>query len=98
MLSVAAFQLIDSVINCTNGLLRGLGRQQFAACVVFAVNYLFAVPFAIWLELGAPGLELRGLWIGLGCGMCLTAVAETAYLKTISWQDCVDGVKEREGV
>ncbi|KAH7026328.1 MATE efflux family protein [Microdochium trichocladiopsis] len=104
MLSVAAFQLIDAVINCTNGLLRGLGRQQFAAGVVFAVNYLGAVPLALWLELGSgnttigPRLELSGAWIGLGCGMCLTAVVETVYLKTMNWQACVESAKRREGV
>lgn len=102
MLAVAAFQVIDSVINCTNGLLRGLGKQQFAAVVVFVVNYLGAVPLALWLELGTDeaawwGAGLTGTWIGLGCGMCLTAVVEVLYLTSkLDWQSCADGVKERE--
>ena len=98
MLSVAVFQLIDSIMSCTNGMLRGLGRQQFAAIVVFVVNYLGAVPLALWLELGAPDLQLNGIWIGLGAGMCLIAIAETTYMKTIRWQDCVESVKRREGM
>ncbi|WXC45592.1 hypothetical protein QX201_005295 [Fusarium graminearum] len=96
MVTVACFQIIDSVICGTNGVLRGLAKQSVAAWVVLAVNYLAAVPFAIWLELGSPDLKLDGLWIGLGSGMVIIAGIECAYMKWISWQDCVDDVKERE--
>lgn len=96
MVTVACFQIIDSIICGTNGVLRGLAKQSVAAWVVLAVNYLGAVPFAIWLELGSPSLKLDGLWIGLGSGMVVIAVIECAYMKWISWQDCVDDVKERE--
>ncbi|KAI1101046.1 MATE efflux family protein [Jackrogersella minutella] len=96
MLTVGVFQIIDAIICCTNGLLRGLGRQSVAAWVVFAVNYLGAVPLAMWLELGSPGLELNGVWIGLGSGMVLIAAVEGIYMKTLRWQDCVASAKMRE--
>ncbi|WQF80558.1 Putative multi antimicrobial extrusion protein [Colletotrichum destructivum] len=98
MLAVAAFQLIDSIINGCNGVLRGLGRQSVAAFIVFVVNYLAAVPIAVWLELGSPALELDGAWLGLGGGMVVIAVIECVYLKVIRWQDCVESVREREGL
>ncbi|OTB03011.1 hypothetical protein M426DRAFT_322239 [Hypoxylon sp. CI-4A] len=98
MLTVGVFQIIDAIICCTNGLLRGLGRQSVAAWVVFIVNYIGAVPLAMWLELGSPSLELNGLWIGLGCGMVLIATVEAIYMKTMRWQDCVASVKLREGL
>ncbi|KAM5341479.1 hypothetical protein ACJ41O_014510 [Fusarium nematophilum] len=96
MLAVAVFQIIDAVICGTNGVLRGLAKQSVAAWVVLAVNYLAAVPFAIWLELGSPDLKLDGLWIGLGSGMVVIAVTECAYMKWIDWKDCVVEVRERE--
>ncbi|KAM0355637.1 hypothetical protein ACHAPU_000022 [Fusarium lateritium] len=96
MLTVAGFQIIDSIICGTNGVLRGLAKQSVAAWIVLAVNYLAAVPLAMWLELGSPDMKLDGLWIGLGSGMVITAVIECSYMKWISWQDCVDDVKERE--
>ena len=96
MVAVACFQVIDSIICGTNGVLRGLAKQSIAAWVVLAVNYLAAVPFAIWLELGSPDLKLDGLWIGLGSGMVIIAIIECVYMKWISWQDCVNDVKERE--
>ncbi|RYO94336.1 hypothetical protein DL764_007853 [Monosporascus ibericus] len=98
MLAVSVFQVIDAIICGTNGMLRGLGRQSVAACVVFAVNYLAAVPLAIWLELGPPDLRLNGIWIGIGSGMVLIAVIETLYMKLLRWQDCVDTAKMREGL
>ncbi|KAF5023667.1 hypothetical protein F66182_4287 [Fusarium sp. NRRL 66182] len=96
MLAVACFQVIDAIICGTNGVLRGLAKQSVAAWVVLAVNYLAAVPCAVWLELGSPDMKLDGLWIGLGSGMVIIAVIECAYMKWISWQDCVDDVRERE--
>ncbi|KAK7427583.1 hypothetical protein QQZ08_005858 [Neonectria magnoliae] len=96
MLVVAAFQIIDAVSNGCNAMLRGLGRQSVAAWVVLVVNYLAAVPLAIWLELGSPNMKVDGVWIGLGCGMVLIAVVECGYMKWISWQACVDDVRQRE--
>ncbi|KAI8961928.1 MATE efflux family protein [Daldinia sp. FL1419] len=98
MLAVGVFQIIDAIICCTNGILRGLGRQSVAAWVVLIINYVATVPVTIWLELGAPGLELDGVWIGLGSGMVLIAIVEGFYMKTLRWQDCVASVKLREGM
>ncbi|KAF7551282.1 hypothetical protein G7Z17_g5144 [Cylindrodendrum hubeiense] len=94
--ALSAFQIIDSIICGCNAVLRGLGRQSIAAWVVLAVNYLGAVPLAVWLELGSPDMKVEGIWVGLGCGMVLIAVIECWYMKWISWQDCVDDVRERE--
>ncbi|KAH7133168.1 mate-domain-containing protein [Dactylonectria estremocensis] len=96
MLAVAGFQIIDAIICGCNAMLRGMGRQSVAAWVVLAINYLGAVPFAIWLELGSPNLKIDGIWIGIGSGMVLIAVTECWYMKCISWQECVDDVRERE--
>ncbi|KAI1258498.1 MATE efflux family protein [Xylariaceae sp. FL1019] len=97
MLALCVFQVIDSLICYTNGMLRGLGRQSVAAWVVIIINYCGAVPLAIWLELGPSGLKLNGLWIGIGSGMLVVFAIESIYMKCLRWQDCVDGVKEREG-
>ncbi|KAI1343476.1 MATE efflux family protein [Xylariaceae sp. FL0016] len=97
MMAVSFIQIIDSLNCCTNGVIRGLGKQSVAAWVVNVVNYFAAVPLAIWLELGSPGLKLDGVWIGLGSGMVITVVVESLYMKMLRWQDCVDIVKLREG-
>lgn len=96
MLVVAAFQVVDAVTCGANGLMRGLGRQDVAACIVFTVNYLGAVPFGIWLELGPLHMELDGIWIGFGLGIMLTGLLESLYMRLMNWQNCVDSVRKRE--
>ena len=91
ILSVSFFQIAEATMCGTNGLLRGLGRQSFAACVVFVVNYLAAVPLALWLELGSPGWGLDGFWLGLPIGMLVISCIEAVYMKFIRWDRCVDG-------
>ncbi|KAH7153559.1 mate-domain-containing protein [Dactylonectria macrodidyma] len=89
MFAVGAFQVIDSILCGCNGILRGLGRQSVAAWVVFAVNYLVAVPFAIWLELGPLKMGLNGVWVGLGSGMVVIGAIEVVYMRVIDWQTCI---------
>lgn len=92
----AVFEVIDSVACGTNGLLRGLGKQGAAAYIAVGVNYLEAVPLAMWLELGAPALGIDGVWIGFGSGVALTIGLECLYVRLLDWQGVVDKVKCRE--
>ncbi|KAJ0123353.1 mate efflux family protein [Diaporthe amygdali] len=92
----AVFEVIDSVVCGTNGLLRGLGKQSAAAYIAVSVNYLEAVPLAMWLELGSPALGIDGVWVGFGSGVALTIVLECLYVRLLDWQSVVDKVKCRE--
>lgn len=97
-LTVALFQAIDSILGGTNGMMRGLGRQDIAAWIVTVGNYAGSVPLAFWLELGPPRMGLDGLWIGFAAGSVIIIVAEGTYMRWLRWQDCVDIVKAREDV
>lgn len=94
----AVFEIIDSLVCGTNGLLRGLGKQSAAAFIAVSINYLEAVPLAIWLELGAPALGIDGVWIGFGSGVALTIALECLYVRCLDWQGVVDNVKCREDI
>lgn len=95
-LTVAIFQFVDAVVCGANGMMRGLGRQDVAAWIVFVVNYAGAVPLALWLELGPLGWGLDGVWIGFAAGQVITGILETVYMRWLKWQTCVDSVKARE--
>jgi MATE family multidrug resistance protein len=95
MTAAAFFQLIDSIMCGCNGLLRGLGRQSVAAWVALVANYAVGVPLAVWLELGEWHFGLKGVWIGLGSGLFVSAFVEAIYIKMIDWQRCVDSVRSR---
>ncbi|KAI0505210.1 MATE efflux family protein [Xylaria bambusicola] len=94
MVVVSLYQIIDAFICWTNGILRGLGRQSVAACVVIAVNYCAAVPLALWLELGPPGFALNGAWLGIASGMVIIAIIECFYIKLLDWDRCVGRVRK----
>ncbi|KAF4446979.1 hypothetical protein F53441_9450 [Fusarium austroafricanum] len=96
MLVVAMFQVVDAILCGCNGVLRGLARQSVAAWVVFFINYLAAVPFAIWLELGPLHLGLKGVWSGMIGGMCIIAIIEVIYMIKVDWRGSVEMVKSRE--
>ncbi|KAF5018398.1 hypothetical protein F66182_9627 [Fusarium sp. NRRL 66182] len=96
MLAVAAFQVVDSIICGCNGVLRGLARQSVAAWAVFFVNYLAAVPLAIYMELGPWQMGLNGVWIGLGSGFVVVASIEIIYMIRVDWRSSVEMVKARE--
>lgn len=97
-LTVALFQAVDSVLGGTNGMMRGLGRQDIAAWIVTVGNYAGSVPLAFWLELGPPKLGLDGLWIGFAVGSVIVILVEGTYMRWLKWQNCVDSVKDREDV
>lgn len=58
------------------------------------VNYLFAVPLALYLELGDPDMGIRGLWLSLGIALALITVIESLVTKARSWNGCVIETQE----
>lgn len=98
LITVAIFQIVDSIVCGTNGMMRGLGRQDIAAWIVFILNYAGAVPLAIWLELGPWDWKLEGVWIGFGIGQVATIFLEAVYMRWLDWQICVEKVKAREEI
>ncbi|CAH0037920.1 unnamed protein product [Clonostachys solani] len=96
-LGLALFQIVDALSSGCNGVLRGLGCQSVAAWIVLAINYLGAVPLAIWLEIGPPDLKLGGLWYGLGSGMVFIVLIEIIYMRWINWEDRIYDIRVREG-
>ena len=95
---VALFQFFDATTCCVHGIMRGLGRQNIGAWVTFCVNYFYAVPLALYLELGPSSLRLSGLWIALSSGLALLTVVETIAVMAINWGRCVDDARKREEV
>lgn len=96
--TVALFQFFDATTCCIHGVMRGLGRQAIGGWVTFCVNYIYAVPLALFLQLGPPGMGLRGLWVGLGSGLAMLTAVETLITKSIDWQRSVEDARKREEV
>ena len=66
----AAFQLFDAVVATLNGILRGLGFQEFGGYAQVFGYYLFAMPISMGTALGL-GWGLYGLWMGVALALGL---------------------------
>ncbi|KAG7664670.1 uncharacterized protein J8A68_001766 [[Candida] subhashii] len=83
---VALIQLLDGVACINSGILRGQGRQKIGGLLNFIAYYAIALPIALVLS-KIIGLQLFGLWIGIGCGMFLIGAIETAIIMWSDWDD-----------
>ena len=93
----AAFQLFDALAAVCNGVLRGLGRQEFGGYVQLFCYYVIAMPISMGTAFGA-GWGLEGLWTGVALALGLVAAIEFWYLSRTDWQRSVDEARSRNEV
>jgi multidrug resistance protein, MATE family len=93
---VASAQLFDALLAISNGLLRGLGRQNIGGWVNLGVYYLLALPLSFTLTFGPPRLELAGLWVGPCLGLGLGALMMGLYMRFTDWEKAVEDARSRE--
>ena len=93
---VAAAQFFDATAAISNGLLRGLGRQEIGGWVNLVVYYTFAVPLSMFLTYGPPRLELTGLWIGPCLGLAIVTFVLAAYMHMADWQKAHEDARDRD--
>lgn len=67
---LAAMQIFDGLTAVSQGLLRGIGWQEFGGYVNLAAYYLVALPISFGTAFGL-GWELKGLWTGVTVGLFL---------------------------
>jgi multidrug resistance protein, MATE family len=93
----AAFQLFDALAANCNGILRGLGRQEFGGYVQLFCYYVIAMPISMGTAFGA-GWGLWGLWTGVAIALGLVAGIEFWYLFKTDWQRSVEEARTRNEV
>lgn len=74
LMITAVFQLFDGIQIISMGGLRGLKDVNAPALLVLGCYWFLALPLGSWLGF-QRGLEARGLWIGLACGLALSSLA-----------------------
>jgi multidrug resistance protein, MATE family len=93
---LAIFVIFDATTCCTGGIMRGLARQSYGGWIRFFANFFYAVPLAIFLELGKPHLGLPGVWIALTTCLLLVTSSEIVVMRVMNWQKCIDEARSRE--
>ena len=90
----AAFQLFDALAANCNGILRGLGRQEFGGYVQLFCYYVIAMPISMGTAFGL-GWGLEGLWTGVAIALGLVAGIEFWYLSRTDWERSVEEARGR---
>ncbi|KAK5947493.1 hypothetical protein PMZ80_001643 [Knufia obscura] len=91
----AAFQLFDALAANCNGILRGLGEQEFGGYVQLFCYYVIALPISFGTAFGL-GWELWGLWTGVAIGMGIVTAIEFIYLyRFLDWNRSVEHARLR---
>ncbi|RLV93660.1 putative transporter [Spathaspora sp. JA1] len=83
---VAVIQLFDGVACINSGILRAQGRQKIGGFINFIAYYALGLPLALTLS-KIIGLELFGLWIGIGVGMAMIGITETVIILWSDWEE-----------
>ena len=91
---MAAFQLFDSLACNSNGLLRGLGRQEIGGYVQLAAYYAIAMPVSMGTGFGL-GWRLHGLWMGVAIALFLVGLIEGLFIFNIDWERSVEEARIR---
>ncbi|GEQ71158.1 hypothetical protein JCM33374_g4839 [Metschnikowia sp. JCM 33374] len=90
---VSILQIFDGLASVASGILRAQGLQKIGGIINFLAYYAFAMPLAFILT-KTTDLKLKGLWIGIGSGMCLIGLIETLVILTCNW----DAVLQKAGL
>lgn len=89
---------INQLYDCANiilaGFLRGQGRQAIGSRLNLMIYYLIAVPLSLILAFYF-GLDLYGLWIGLGVGIFVLALSELYFVYNTRWFPIFDDARQR---
>jgi len=91
---VALFQIVDGMSAVTGGALRARGKQALGALVNVTAYYVIGIPLGVYLAFWW-NLHLYGLWIGLACALCYSALISAYVVLRTNWSKEVLRVRSR---
>ncbi|TMW59157.1 hypothetical protein Poli38472_007302 [Pythium oligandrum] len=94
LLVMVPYEIVDATNCVIQGIYRGTGRQHMAAKTNAIAFYVVGIPLGALLAFQFD-VQVEGLWIGFGSGIC-TALSICAYvLYHASWQQMADEARAR---
>ncbi|GIL79039.1 hypothetical protein Vretimale_55 [Volvox reticuliferus] len=92
-----AFQFCDGAFGTSQGVLRGMGRQQQLMLYNLVGFWIMGVAFGWWLTFKAR-LGLMGLWIGIDTGDLVAAGLCVITWLMVNWKEEVSKAQERMAI
>lgn len=87
-------QVVDGTQGVTQGVLRGIGRQQLLAALNFTAFWIVGVPSGYLLTFHAK-LGVSGLWWGFSIGLGALAIFLVTSTAMVNWQAEVAKVQQQ---
>ncbi|SCU80369.1 LADA_0B06920g1_1 [Lachancea dasiensis] len=81
---IAVNQFADVFNVLSAGILRAQGRQRLGGILNIVAYYVVGIPAAMILGFHTS-LEIKGFWIGLGCGIFVLAIGEVYCVWLSDW-------------
>ncbi|XP_074640283.1 multidrug and toxin extrusion protein 1-like [Tubulanus polymorphus] len=94
---LAAYEILDSMASVGAGVLRGCGRQNIGASIIFVGYILVALPTGISLMF-LTDLKAIGLWFGLMSGLIVVNVSYVFLFLRMNWDEQAKNAKIRAGI
>jgi len=94
MIPLAVYVFFDAVCCVSTSIIRGVGRQAFAAPIVLFAYYAVGIPIALLLAFTAS-LHAVGLAIGGVAGTAAHAGVMTLYARRVDWRAEVSTARAR---
>ncbi|KAJ9100156.1 hypothetical protein QFC19_005689 [Naganishia cerealis] len=85
---VSIIQIFDGLASVASGIIRAQGMQKIGGVINLVAYYAFALPLAMILS-DWYGYGLIGLWLGIGSGMVVIGVSETALIFFTNWEKLI---------
>lgn len=85
---VSIIQIFDGLASVASGIIRAQGMQKIGGLINLVAYYAFALPLAMILS-DWYGYGLMGLWLGIGSGMVVIGVSETALIFFTNWEKLI---------
>ncbi|ODQ79529.1 hypothetical protein BABINDRAFT_171715 [Babjeviella inositovora NRRL Y-12698] len=92
---IAYMTFFDQITAVTSGILRGQGRQAFGSKLNLFCYYVIGVPVAYYLAFHV-GLEIRGLWVGVGGSLAFIGLVQWWYVTHVLWDDIIAQAERNE--
>lgn len=95
MIPLAVYVFFDAVCCVSTSIIRGVGRQAFAAPIVLFAYYAVGIPIALLLGFTVSSLRAVGLAIGGVAGTAAHAGVMTLYARRVDWRAEVSTARAR---
>ncbi|KAB1223110.1 Protein TRANSPARENT TESTA 12 [Morella rubra] len=91
---LAFSMLLNSIQPVLTGVAIGAGLQGIVAIVNIACYYVFGIPVGLLLGYVAD-LEVKGLWIGMLCGVLMQTIVLSYMVWRLDWGDQIKKASDR---